>query len=115
MNLWKYNFQISLWLSKKGQYTKSTTKNDKKLENTNNKIGVHTMDLSQTFGTLNHKLLVANLKAYGLDSNTASFIKSYLANRYQRCKIEDSFSEWERIKLNYHKVLFLDPYFSTSP
>ena len=54
------------------------------------------MDLSKTFDTSNHNLLVAKLKAYSLDLNTAWFIKSYLTNRYQR-KIGDSFSEWERI------------------
>ena len=55
------------------------------------------MDLSKAFETLNHNLLVAKLKAYSLDLNGASFTKSYLTNRYQRCKIWDSFSEWERI------------------
>ena len=52
------------------------------------------MDLSKV---LNHNLLVAKLKAYGLDSNATSFIKSHHTNRYQPCKIGDSFSEWERI------------------
>ena len=55
------------------------------------------MDLSKAFETLNHNLLVAKLKACGLDTNTASFKKSYLTNSYQRCKTGDSFSEWERI------------------
>ena len=55
------------------------------------------MDLSKAFDTLNHNLLVAKLKACGLDTNTASFKKSYLTNSYQRCKTGDSFSEWERI------------------
>ena len=52
------------------------------------------MDISKV---LNHNLLVAKLKAYGLDSNATSFIKSHHTNRYQPCKIGDSFSEWERI------------------
>ena len=55
------------------------------------------MDLSKAFDTLNHNLLVAKLKAYDLNLNAASFIKSYLTNRYHRCKIRDSFIEWERI------------------
>ena len=55
------------------------------------------MDVSKAFDTLNHNLLLAKFKAYGLNLNAASFIKSYLKNRYQRCKIGDSFSEWERI------------------
>ena len=49
--------------------------------NKKKKIGVIIMDLSTAFGTLNHNLLVAKLKAYGLNLNAASFIKSYLTNR----------------------------------
>ena len=41
-----------------------------------NKIIVIIMDLPKVFDTLNHNLLVAKLKAYGLDSNAALFIKS---------------------------------------
>ena len=55
------------------------------------------MDLFKTFDTLNHNLLVAKLKAYGLNLNAASFKESYLTNRYHRCKIWDSFSKWEKI------------------
>ena len=54
------------------------------------------MDLSKTIETLNHNLLVAKLKAYGIDSNGASFMKRYRTSRYQRSEIGDSFSEWER-------------------
>ena len=61
--------------------------------NKRNKIGVIIMDLLKTFDTLNHNLLAAKRKPYGLDSNPALFIKSYLTNKYQRCKIGDSFSE----------------------
>ena len=59
-------------------------------------IGVVIKNLSKTFDTLNDNLLVAKLKAYGLNF-AAWFIKSYLTNRYQGCKIGDSFSEWEKI------------------
>ena len=55
------------------------------------------MDFSKTFDTLNYNLLVSKLRAYGLDLNAVSLIKSYLSNRYQRCKIGDSFNGWERI------------------
>ena len=64
--------------------------------NKRNKIGVIIMNLPKAFDILNHNLLVAKLKAYGLNLNAASFIKSYLTNRYQRCKIGNLFSEWER-------------------
>ena len=54
--------------------------------NNGSKIGVMIMDLSKTFDSLNHELLLAKLKAYGLDSNSVTFMRSYLTNRLQRCK-----------------------------
>ena len=60
------------------------------------KISVIIMDLSKAFDSLNRNL-VAKLKTQGLNLNVALFIKSHLRNRYQRCKIGDLFSEWERI------------------
>ena len=44
------------------------------------------MDLSKAFVSLSHELLLAKLKAYCLDRNSVSFMKSYLTNRLQRCK-----------------------------
>ena len=40
-----------------------------------------------TYDTLNHNLLRANLEAYGLNLNAASYIKSYLINRYDVVKL----------------------------
>ena len=65
--------------------------------NTGCKIGALIMDLSKAFDTLNHDLLITKLQAYGFDCNAAAFLRSYLNNRYQRCKVGDIFSEWERI------------------
>ena len=58
--------------------------------NNGSKVGVIIMDLSKVFENLNHKLLLAKLKAYGLDSNLVTFMKSYLTNRPQHCKINTS-------------------------
>ena len=55
------------------------------------------MDLLKAFDSLNHDLLLAKLEAYGLDSNAVSFMRGYLANKPQRCKIYNSFSEWAKI------------------
>ena len=46
--------------------------------NKRKKNGVIIMDLSKAFVTLNHNLLIAKLKAYGLSLNAASFIRSYV-------------------------------------
>ena len=42
--------------------------------NKRKKVGVIIMDLCKVFDTLDHNLLVAKLKVYGLNLNTASFI-----------------------------------------
>ena len=55
------------------------------------------MDLSRVFDTLDHSLLSAKLSAYGFDNNSLSFVKSYLTNKFQRCKIENHFSNWRKV------------------
>ena len=40
------------------------------------------------FDSLNHDLLLAKLEAYGLDNDTVSFVRNYLRNRFQRCKVK---------------------------
>ena len=62
--------------------------------NDGSKVGVIIMDLSKAFDSLNHNLLLPKLEAYGLDNYAVSFIRSYLTNRFQSCKINNSFSEW---------------------
>ena len=55
------------------------------------------MDLSKAFDTLNHDLLIAKLHAYGFDKSALKLVKSYLANRWQRTKINMSFSSWSEL------------------
>ena len=50
-------------------------------------VGALFMDLSKAFDTLDHSLLSAKLAAYGFDNNSLSFVRSYLTNRIQRCKL----------------------------
>ena len=40
------------------------------------------MDLSKTFDTMDHDLLIAKLCAYGFDKNSLRLIKSYLSDRW---------------------------------
>ena len=77
--------------------------------NKRNKIGVIIMDFCKAFDTLNHNLLVAKLKTYGLDLDATLFIKSYLTTRYQRFKIGDSPSEWEKIIAGVSQGTILEP------
>ena len=60
--------------------------------NKGNKIGSISIDVSKAFGTLDQSLLIAKLEAYGFDSLSLEFMKNYLTNRKQRCKVENCFS-----------------------
>ena len=55
------------------------------------------MDLSKAFDTINHDLLIAKLYAYGFNKNALMLIKSYLTDRWQRTKINTSFSSWSEL------------------
>ena len=55
------------------------------------------MDLSKDFGTINHDLWIAKLGAYGFDTASLKLIRSYLTNRFQRTKVNRSFSSWSKL------------------
>ena len=50
------------------------------------------MDLSKVFDTFSHDLLIATLHAYNFSEESLQLIKCYLANRWQRTKVNTSFS-----------------------
>ena len=57
-------------------------------------FGVVTIGLSKVFDSICHNLLLAKLKAYGLNSSTVDLIRSYLQERQQRVKCNGAYSEW---------------------
>ena len=61
------------------------------------KVGVIYLDLSKVFDSLNHELLIAKLRCYWLDQNAIEFFKSYLTNRYQYCKMNNTLGDWRKI------------------
>ena len=77
--------------------------------NNGSKVGVIIMDLSKAFDSLNHDLLSAKLKAYGIDNNAVSFMRSCLTNRLQLCKINNSFSKWAKISAGVPQGSILGP------
>ena len=57
------------------------------------------MDLSKAFDTINHDLLIDKLGAYGFDIASLKLIRSCLTNRFQRTKVNISFSSWSKLLL----------------
>ena len=57
------------------------------------------MDLSKAFDTINHDLLIDKLGAYGFDIASLKLIRSCLTNRFQRTKVNTSFSSWSKLFL----------------
>ena len=67
------------------------------------------MDLSKAFDTINHDLLIAKLGAYGFDTASLKLIRSYLTNRFQRTKVNTSFSSWSKLFLGVPKGSVMVP------
>ena len=57
-------------------------------------VAIIAIDLSKTFDVIQHDLLLAKLKAYGVGEGSCALLKDYLSGRQQRVKIGDTFSNW---------------------
>ena len=53
--------------------------------------------MSKAFECIPHDLLIAKLAAYGLSEEALTYILSYLSNRKQCVRINDTYSEFENI------------------
>ena len=75
----------------------------------NGYTGAVLMDLSKAFDCLNHELLLAKLHAYGCDKSSLKLFNSYLTNRWQRTKVNTSFSSWFELLLGIPQGSVLGP------
>ena len=66
------------------------------------------MDLSKAYDCIPHDL-IAKLHAYGLGIKAIKLLHSYLTNRKQRTKINNSFSEWVEIVIGIPQGSVLGP------
>ena len=77
--------------------------------NKNGVSGALLSDLSKTFDCLLHDLLIAKLAAYGLDYESLTLIQSYLSNRQQRTKVNNTYSTYSDIILRVPQCSILGP------
>ena len=95
-----------------GQYALLTMiENWKKSLDNHGLAGGVLMDLSKAFDTINHELLIAKLYAYGFDKNALRLIFDYLTDRWQRTKINGSFSSWAELLCGVPQGSVLGPLF----
>ena len=50
------------------------------------------MDLSKTFDTIHHELIIAKLGAYDFSQDALQDMRSFLTNRQQRVRVNSNFS-----------------------
>ena len=51
--------------------------------------GVVFIDLKNAFDTIDHKIMLQKLGNYGVNPNCLRWLKSYLTNRTQKCRVND--------------------------
>ena len=81
----------------------------KKSLNQGGEYGALLTDLSKAFDCLPHDLIIAKFHAYGFDKASLRLMHSYLSGRYQRVKINNSYSLWSLIKYGVPQGSILGP------
>ena len=71
--------------------------------------GIALMGLSKAFNTINPELLTAKLHAYGFGKEALKLIASYLSDRWQHVKINDTFSTWSTLEQGVPQGSVLGP------
>ncbi len=80
----------------------------KELDKRNTPISIF-LDLSKAFDTLDHSILIKKLQYYGLDNLAIHWFKSYLSNRKQALRYNNTLSEWTDIKTGVPQGSVLGP------
>ena len=67
------------------------------------------MNLSKTFDTIHHDLMISKLGAYGFSQDALQYMRSYLTYTEQRVRVNSNFSTWETIIAGVPQASILRP------
>ena len=68
------------------------------------------LDLSKAFDTVNHRLLLEKLKAYGLDASALSLLEHYLRHRTQCTRVEGNLSTEKEVRSGVPQGSVIGPF-----
>ena len=74
-------------------------------------VALMLIDLSKAFDTIPHGLLLAKLKAHGVNSSSCMLLKDYLHGRMQRVKVGNTSSDWQEVRRGVPQGSVLGPMF----
>ena len=74
-------------------------------------VGAVLTDLSKAFDCIAHDLLIAKLAAYGFSDTALRYVYSYLSNRKQCVRINNTYSNYQKIMSGVPQGSILEPIF----
>src|SRR5690606_22634803 len=69
------------------------------------------LDLSKAFDCVNHEILLSKLESFGFRDDFLKFLESYLSDRNQRVRLNDTLSSYQKINTGVPQGSVLGPLF----